>query len=643
MKIRKVTAIASISSFLLAQFAFELQAQQPVVERPQGLILLRPYKQAQVPPVILSDSDRLHSLMRAGKLYLTLADALALAIENNLDLQIDRFGPLSAEWTLERNKAGGPLRGVTSGNTVVNQATSGQGANGALQAAGLTSGGGNGSSGVSNGSISQIGPITPNLDAVFQNTSVWAHTTAPVPNIFYYGTPSLIDIVHKYQSFVQQGLITGGYVQVTANESYLNENSPADVLNPSLAPVAQIYIQHNLLQGFGAGVNSRFIRIAAKQVGAAAVTFRSQLTVLVQNVVNVYWGLVASQQDLAAKQNARRISEKFNDDTSREVELGVIAKVDIYRAQAELSSRSQDAVLAQETVSQQETQLKGLLSRTGLEDPMLDAAEIVTLDQIQVPASDELPPLRQLVATALAHRPDVQLDTINDEISELNATGTKNNLLPFLQGRASTTNRAESGAVNPSTVVNPIAYPPPLPSTVGGLGNALGQIFRHDYTSRSGAIIFAPAIGNHLAQGDYGIDQLQLRQGDLVERRNRNQLVVDISNQVIALRQARARYANAVATRELQQTLLEKEQQKFTLGGSTTDLVIAAERTLSAARYVEIAALSTYSQARVGLDQALGLTLESNHISVDQALKGRVEYDFKTTNSEPDAASGANR
>jgi outer membrane protein TolC len=246
---------------------------------------------------------------------------------------------------------------------------------------------------------------------------------------------------------------------------------------------------------------------------------------------------------------------------------------------------------------------------------MLDAAEIVTLDQIQVPASDELPPLRQLVATALAHRPDVQLDTINDEISELNATGTKNNLLPFLQGRASTTNRAESGAVNPSTVVNPIAYPPPLPSTVGGLGNALGQIFRHDYTSRSGAIIFAPAIGNHLAQGDYGIDQLQLRQGDLVERRNRNQLVVDISNQVIALRQARARYANAVATRELQQTLLEKEQQKFTLGGSTTDLVIAAERTLSAARYVEIAALSTYSQARVGLDQALGLTQLAEQIA----------------------------
>jgi outer membrane protein len=616
LKIRKAIAIASVWSCVSVQSAFELRAQQPFVERPQGSIVTRPYRQAQLPPVALSNSDRLHNLLRAGKLYLTLQDALALAIENNLDLQIDRYGPLSAEWDLERKKAGGPLKGVTSGNSVVNQVTSGQGANGELQAAGLTTGGGGGGGGVSNGSISQIGPITPNLDPVFQNTSVWSHTTAPEPNIFYYGTPSLIDISHKYQSFVQQGLITGGFVQVTGNESYLNENSPGDSINPSLVPIAQLYVQHNLLQGFGAGVNSRYIRIARKQMGAAAVTFRSQLTTLVQNVVNLYWNLVASQQDLQAKQDALRVSEKFNYDTKHELELGVIARVEIYRAEADLSSRKQDLVIAQETVSQQETQLKGLLSRTGLEDPLLDSAQIVTLDRIQVPDLDDVPPLRTLVATALAHRPDVELDDINDEVSKLSATGTTNNLLPFLQARASTTNRAQSGGNNPE------AEFPPQQNLVGGIGNALGQIVRHDYTSRSGAIIFQPAIGNHLAQGDYGIDQLQLRQSDLVERRNRNQLVVDISNQVIALRQARARYTNAVATRELQATLLEKEQQKFSLGGSTIDLVLAAERSLSAAQYVEIAALSAYSQARVGLDQTLGLTLESNHVLVDQALKG---------------------
>jgi len=618
MKLTRTFTILSAAALTLP-----VQAQLPFVERPHGEVIWRPYQRPTVPPVILTDSDRLHALMRAGRLYLTLQDAIALAIENNLDLQLDRYGPLTAEWTLNRGLAGGPLKGVTSGNTVVNQVTSGQGANGALSAAGLNTGGGGGSGSSSNGSITQIGPITPNLDPVFQNSTVWSHTTTPEQNVFYYGTPSLVDDARRYNSLVQQGLITGGYVQVTGNESYLKENSPSDILNPSVAPIGQIYIQHNLLQGFGAGVNSRFIHIDQKQVGAAAVTFRSQLTTLVQNVVNLYWDLAASQQDLQAKQQALRESEQFNQDTEREVQLGVIAGVDVYRAAADLSSRRQDVVVAQENASEQETQLKAMLSRRGLEDPMLDAAQVVTLDRIQVPDTDDLPPLRQLVATALSHRPDVELDKINDEISEISATGTTNNLLPFLQGRALTNNRGIAGSVNPASGRTPQAF------AVGGLGDALGQVFRHDFTTRSATIIFQPSIGNHGAQGDYGIDQLQLRQSDLVERKNRNDMVVAISNDMIAVRQARSRYLNAVASRELQQDLLEKERQKFSLGSSTIDLVIQAERSLSAAQYTEIAALSTYSRSRVSLDQVLGLTLETNHVSIDEALKGKVNRESK--------------
>ena len=625
MRFQKTFAILSICSC----FAAQLGAQQPFVERPQNKILWRPYMKPTVGGVILNDSSRLHSLMRAGTLYLTLQDAIALAIENNLDLQLDRYGPLSAQWALERSKAGGPLKGVTSGNSVVNSVTSGQGANGALQSAGLGGSNNSGGGGASNGSISQIGPITPNLDPVFQNSDVWSHTTTPEPNIYYYGTPSLIDLAHKYNSTVQEGLITGGYVQATGNESFLGENAPANSINPSLYPVAQIYAQHSLLQGFGAAVNGRFIHISEKQVAGSVVTFRSQLTVLVQNVVNLYWNLVTSQRDLKAKQDALQISEKFNQDTKRLVDLGALAGVEVYRAQADLSSRRQDVVLAQETFSQQETQLKGLLSRTGLEDPMLEAAHIVTLDKMEISPTDDLPPLRELVATALTHRPDVELDKINDEVSELSALGTTNAILPFLQGRLSTTNRAASGPLNP------VSTSAAEPYAIGGFGNALGQIVKHDFSSRAATIIFQPLIGNRGAQGDYGIDQLQLRQSDLVERKNRNDMVVAISNDMIAVRQARLRYTNAVSSRELQQDLLQKEQQKFSLGSSTIDLVIAAERALSAAQYTEIAAVSNYSQARVALDQVLGLTLENNHVSVDEAMKGTVRRESKLPASLP--------
>ena len=301
MHIRK-----SFALFLAwASLAAQLPAQQPFVERPQAKILWRPYQRPTVGPGILTNSDRLRSLIRAGDLYLTLQDAIALAIENNLDLQVDRYGPLTAEWALERSKAGGPFKGVTNGSSVVSQVTSGQGAAGALVAGGLGTNNGSGGGNNSNGQISQIGPITPNLDPVFQNSSVWSHKTTPESNILYYGTSALVDDAHVFNSSVQQGLITGGYVVVYGNESYLNENSPGNLINPSVLPSAQLYVQHSLLQGFGAAVNSRNIRVSQKQLIGASVTFRSQLTVLVQNVVNLYWDLVASNEDLKAKESAR--------------------------------------------------------------------------------------------------------------------------------------------------------------------------------------------------------------------------------------------------------------------------------------------------------------------------------------------------
>jgi outer membrane protein TolC len=126
-----------------------------------------------------------------------------------------------------------------------------------------------------------------------------------------------------------------------------------------------------------------------------------------------------------------------------------------------------------------------------------------------------------------------------------------------------------------------------------------------------------------------------LSQGDLVSQRNKNDVVVAISNQMIALRQARSRFQLAVSSRKLQEDLLEKEQQKFRLGSSTIDLVIAAQRTLSAAESTEISALSQYSHSRVALDQVLGETLETNHVSVQEAMKGTMSTESKIPSSVP--------
>ena len=591
-------------------------AQQPFVARPESPLIWRPYRPAAVASSRMVNSDRLHSLIRAGRLYLTLQDAIGLAIENNLDLEIDRYGPLQAEWAVERQQAGGPIRGVPAGNNFVNQVTAGQCISGALQSAGLSTGGGGGGGANTNTQISQIGPITPNLDPVFQNSSAWSHSTGLYPNTTLSASPSLVDVNHRISSFVQEGLVSGGFAQLSVNESYCRENSPNDVLVPSFAPVAQLYVRHNLLNGFGTGVNSRFIRVAQKNFGASRETFRSQLLNLVANVVNLYWDVVAAQEDLKARQQTLEIAEKFLQDTKTRIQVGEIAGFEVFRAQAEYTTRTQEVSIAEGVLRQREVVLKDALSRNGLADTLLDEAEVVPMDRLQPPENDDLPPLRDLVAKAVAQRPDVARSKFEDEAQQISALGTRNGVLPLLQGIVSTTARAEAGVQNPASPYTA------APQTIGGLGTAFGQILGGDYVSRQATVVFQGAFHNRVAQADYGVDQLQLSQGDLMERRTQNQLVVDVSNQVIALRQSRSRYSQAVDTRVLQEQLLDKEQQQFLLGGSSVDQVVAAERSLATAQYAEIAALASYSRARVSLDQVLGQTLQANHVSVDDALSG---------------------
>lgn len=589
------------------------------VIRPSAPVILRPYKPTTVPEVRLTNSNRLQKLVRAGKLYLTVQDAIALAIENNLDLEFDRYGPLIAQWQVQRAEAGGVLRGVTGGNTAVGQVASGQGVVGSQRAIGVNSSG-NGGNGSNGGAvISQIGPVTANLDPVLQNTTLFSHTTSPQVNTLQSQTTALVDTAHIYNTFVQQGLITGGYVQVSANESYLKENTPTDILNPSVAPRVQIYLQHSLLQGFGLDVNSRFIRVARKSALASQQTFRSQLLNVVVNVVNLYWDLVSDSAELSARTRSRDVAQKFFDDTKTEIALGAMARVEIYRAEGELAARQREVTFAQTNVTQQENQLKNAISRNGMQDPLIDEVQIVPLDSITVPESDNLPSLRELATKAIAQRPDLGVTQLNLESAEISALGTASGILPNAQLFLSTYNSGLSGTSNPQP--NGIR---PDPYFVGGLGNALGQVFRRDFpNNRVGAVIQAP-IGNHISQGDYGIDQLQLRQSQLSSRRDQNKLLVDISSQLVALRQARARHTTAQQARILNEQLLDKEQENFRLGGSTINDLIVAQRSLLDAESAEVAALSAFSHARVALDQVTGSTLETYNISIDEARGGLV-------------------
>jgi outer membrane protein TolC len=618
---RKCLAVALCYSSALSFGWAQSASIEPI--KPAASFLWRPYLPADVPPIRLSNSARLRDLVRAGTLYLTAQDAIALALENNIDLEVARYNPILSAWQLERAKAGGALPGVPSGAAQAGSVASGQGVAGSQAAAGVSSSGGGTSGGRSaNATISQVGPVTQNLDPILQETTTFTHTSVPQFNVTQSVTNVLISGSRVYSGSLQQGLLSGGSVSVTYSDHYLKENAPTDLLNPSVAPNLAVSFQHNLLRGFGVAVNARNITVSRMNLQTSDLAFKSQVIATVVNVLNLYNGLVAGYEDVKAKQSAVELAQTLFEDNQKQVQIGSLAPLDLTNAESQAAATRRDLVISQTTLQQQELRLKNALSRNGLADPLLAGVRVMPIDRMVIPDKDDLPPIEEMVQKALANRPDLALAKANENAAEVSALGTRNGILPSLQVFGGESNAGLSGT--PHTVFSRSGSQTPDPYFVGGIGNGLGQVFRRNFpTERIGAF-FQTSLGNHQAQADFGIDQLQLRQTQLRNQKDLSQVQVDLLSAVVALKQARVRYDAAVKNRTLQQDLLNAEQKKLGLGASTPYSVIQQQRDLAAAQSGEIAAMVTYSNARVAIDQTLGMTLEANHVSIDEARSGRV-------------------
>ena len=548
-----------------------VSAQQLSIEpvRPSGSVFIRPYRAPMIPPVRVRNSSRIQDLIRGGKLYLTAQHAIALALENNIDIESARYQPLIDQWNVELYEAGGALPGVPSASSQVSSVASGQGVSGSQQAAGV--GGGNGgtsSTNAVNATISQIGPTTPALDTVFQQQASFSHLSSPQANGTASQTLNYIENLRRYTSSLTQGIITGGQVSLTYSDSYDRENVFTDEINPSSATSLSLSLSQNLLQGFGVGVNSRFITVARANLRLDDLNFKGEVIGVVVNVLNLYYALAADYEDEKAKHSAEDEALQFNQNIKKQVEIGTMAPLDVTTAEAQVASSQQDLVVSETTLDQQQVQLKNVLSRNGLGDPLIREAQIIPLDRIEVPEHDDLPAMNKLIASALANRTDIAGNKLSFANSQVSALGTANGVLPQLALLAGATNRGLSGAgqilptgrlITPSTgttsspgAVSPIPqsyapcpgdprqyceYPPAV--LVGPISTALGQVIRRDFpTERVGGYL-APTLRNRVAQSDYAIDQLNLRQTELANLRSTNQIAVDVSNQVVGLQQAR--------------------------------------------------------------------------------------------------------
>jgi outer membrane protein TolC len=597
-------------SLLGAVLISRLDGQQfsPIAPvKPAGMPFIRSYRADTVPPLRVSDSSRLHSMIRAGNLYLTAPDAIAIAIENNLDFEVERYKILASGWDLQRLESGGALRGVQSGSGATVTLASGQGV------AGSSRGGGGGvaaQAGAAN--IQQIGPVTPQLDPIFTTYTVLGHQTYFQDHLVQSGTIELVYTTRSYYGQVSQGLLSGGTVQMSYTGAYLDESATTDVLNPTSSANLGVVIGHNLLKGFGERVNGRFIRAARRRAASSDRGFKMRLMAVVANVLNRYWDLSVASDDVKYKRRNRDIAREFDEATRKEIAVGAIPAVDQIRAKSALALQEQALAVALNAAEQRENALKDALSWHGQADPALAAAHIIALDPLAVPETDDLPPLRELVATAMNRRPDVADAKLREELAEMEASSLSNGLLPSLQAVATSGSVGQTGQA--------VRGANPDPYFVGGAGAALGQMFRRNFPNERVGVRFSAPLENTQAQADHAMDQLTHRQTQLNAQKTFNQVAVDVATQVMALQQARAQYRAAVEHRTILEKLLQGEERRFQMGTSTIATLVAARRDLATAQSSELAAAAAYIHNRIALDQGLGLTLEANHISVEDAI-----------------------
>ncbi len=577
----------------------------------------QPYQSREVPPVNVSNSSRIDALLRAGNLYLSLSDAIALALENNLDVEIERYEFSLAEADLLRAQSGGGINGIPTGVLP-----------GVPTGAGLSL---LGSSGTGIGSAGAGSPLGFGLsyDPFISGNLNFGHTTIPQANTVLSGTNALVTANKTANFALVQAFATGGSVALNYNNIIQEQNSFRSTVNPFTTSSLDLTVTQPLLQGFGLALNNRNIRVAKNNIKAADYVFRQQLINSVANVVQLYWTLVAANSTVNVNQQAVAVAQKLYDDNKKQVEIGTLAPIEVVRAEAQLATAQQALVAAQSAVLQLEAVLKSALSRNGLASLPILEAHVIPTDPIRIPETEAIQPVQDLVSRALDNRPDVAQSRIQLNNADIILSGTRNALLPTLSLVGDMRSNALVGSQNTVEGVNAttgLLSAPPIadPFFVGGYGSALAQLFGRNFPTYSVGLSLTIPLRNRAAQANMATASVNLRQNQLFLQRQINQIRVDVQNAITAVNQARTQYEAAVKGRVLQEQTLDADQKKLALGATTVYQVIQDQRDLTTAAAAEVTAQATYAGARVQLDVATGSTLANNNVEFDEAKTGHV-------------------
>jgi len=583
---------------------------------------LGPYFAHEVPPANFGNTPRIENLLKDGRLRLSLSDAVALALENNLDLAIARFNLSIADTDIMRAKSGESVRGVATGLV---QGTPGGGVGGfgtgaPGAGAGGTSGGaggaGTGASGLVQSTLG-TGTNIDNFDPIITAGTNLDHASFPESSPVLYGVQTLKQNTGVANFNYSQGFGSGTLMSLNFNNDRITSNSLFTFLSPELDSGFRLTLRQHLLAGFGFGPNLRFMRIARNNREISDVAFRGQVIATVSQIQNIYWDLVNAYEDVKVKERSLELAEKTLSDDREQVKIGAIAPMEVMKAESEESSASQDLLLSQNGLQLQELLIKNAITRD-LSDPVLASASVIPTDTMSIPEKEPVTPVQDLIADAQNHRPELaeaRMDLSNREITRKAAANALKPQVDLV---------AWYGTYGLGGVATPYGTANGGPTSQSGYSNAFSDLFKNNSPDYAVGVNVTIPLRNRGAQADQIRSQLEYRQAQLHLQQLQNQIGIEVRNAQFALMQNRSRVEAARKARDLAQQTFDIEQKKKALGASTSNLVLQTQRDLAQAESNFVAAMSTYEKSRVELDRATGLTLAHSGIELMDAERGTV-------------------
>jgi outer membrane protein len=589
---------------------------------------LKTFEPKSVTAPVTTNSQRLDGLVHNGKIYLSLADAIVLGLENNYDIAIQRYNLDIADTDLLRARAGSNLLGVSAGlvegtlggsGTSSTSLSSGGGPGGTSTAVGGAGAGAGGLNVTTNGT----GPTPEALDPVLTGTIQLERTTTPEATPFASGAPTLNQNTDQYNFNYNQGFITGTQLQVGFQNSRITTNSIFNAYSPELQSTFRATLTQHLLNGFGPGINGRFILEAKNDRRISDSGFRQQILFTVNQIENIYWQLVGDYEDVQAKQRGLEQSSRLASDNRKQLQIGTLAPLDVLNADNQVSTDTQALITSQTALEYQQLLMKQAISRN-LSDPGLSSAPVIPTDRVSLlEMPEERTPVEELVQKAYANRPEIEQQILNIRNNEITLRAVKNNLLPTVDLYAFYGAAGLGGAKSPycsAEFFGPVACDVP---TIG-YGTVFTNLFNSSGPDKAVGVNVNIPLRNRTAQSLQARAVLEYRQAEMRLEQLYIQVRIQVINGQYALTNDRAAVQAALAAREYNFQSYQAEVKKLRLGASTTANVLQQERNLATAENNVISTEATYAKDRASLEQLLAETLDQYGIQLSEAVTGTV-------------------